>query len=272
MADTVRSKLGLVGKASRPQTDNLLRFGTMAGSTPQYRNPHRLRKSRPYLFRNLNCRLPANLRGMQLQQKLGIFRVSEEFDLLNPWTDLTRSSHFPNRRDCTVDQRRTDGTLLDGQHFVRVELVVSERKLGLCPDLQPRVVAVVPLRRGMDDEVSIQFNLGDAPQVLFQNRGFDLELVRVTGVLVVTASTLAEIRASRCDATGRSLKNLADTRASKATFLFQKRSLDGFAFEHKRQEDGFASAVLIGGQAREAVAAVHEFFDGESQKGLDDHM
>ncbi len=113
--------------------------------------------------------------------------------------------------------------------------------------------------------VCIQFELRDATEVLLQDGGFNLELMRVASVLVMAASAFTEVRAFRRDAQGRSLQDVIDASTGEATFLFEQRSFDGLAFENEGQEDGFATAVFIGGQTRQPISAIHEFFDGELQ-------
>jgi len=49
----------------------------------------------------------------------------------------------------------------------------------------------------MEGQAVLEFQLGNAPQVFPQNGGFDFELILVAGMLVVAASTAAEVRTSR---------------------------------------------------------------------------
>jgi hypothetical protein len=124
----------------------------------------------------------------------------------------------------------------------------------------------------MDDWVRIQFNLGDATKVFLQDGCFDFELVCVTRVLIMAASTFAEVRTLGRDTPRRSFKDVVNARAGEATLLFHERCFDSLAFEHERQKDSLASALFIGWQARQPISAIHEFFDGELQGNLTNHM
>lgn len=87
----------------------------------------------------------------------------------------------------------------------------------------------------------------------------------VVGMLIVTATTANEVRASGRDSMYRGFYNLLRAGAGKTGFTFEQCRLNFFALEHKRQEDGFAAAVLIGGQAGQTVAAVDQLFNGKLQ-------
>ena len=117
-----------------------------------------------------------------------------------------RSGTLPARPNChmrvnrPVDQRRTDGALLHRQQFVRVEFVISECEFGRGLDSEPGAVAIVPRRRRMDLQFRVQFQLGDAAKIFFQNGGFDLELMFIAGVLIVASAAASESKdiAARC--------------------------------------------------------------------------
>src|SRR5580704_3133321 len=117
----------------------------------------------------------------------------------------------------------------------------------------------------MDRDTPLEFQLGNATKVFFQDCGFDLHLMFIGGMLVMAAATAAEVRTRRFYSVWRSLQNRFGLPACKTAFLFEQRSLDSFAFKHKGDEHSFAGTVLIRGQTGEAVAAIHEFFNGELQ-------
>ena len=87
----------------------------------------------------------------------------------------------------------------------------------------------------------------------------------VAGMLVVAAATATEVRTVRLYSVGGSLQNHLGAASRKATLLFEQRSLDPFAFQHKGYENSFAGTVLVGRQAGEAVSAINQFLDGELQ-------
>jgi hypothetical protein len=45
-----------------------------------------------------------------------------------------------------------------------------------------------------------------------------------------------------------------------------ERGFDSLAFEYEGNEHSFAASMLVGGETRETVAAVNQFFDGKFQK------
>src|ERR1700680_2436253 len=87
----------------------------------------------------------------------------------------------------------------------------------------------------------------------------------VAGVLVVATATAAEVGTVRLHSMGGSLQNGFSPASREATLLFEKRSLDSFAFQDKRNEHGSAGTVFIGRQARKAVAAINKFFNRKLQ-------
>jgi hypothetical protein len=54
---------------------------------------------------------------------------------------------------------------------------------------------------------------------------------------------------------------LVDPRARKSGTSFSQSSFDRFAGNDERQEDGFAWTFVVGGQARQPIAAVNQFFN-----------
>ena len=114
----------------------------------------------------------------------------------------------------------------------------------------------------------LQLHLRHAPQILPQNIDFESKLMLISGVLVVAASAPAEIGTGRRDPRGGRSKDVFDSRAGKTFFLLDERGLDSLPGKYEWHEDGFARAALIGRQAREAVAAIDEFFDGKFQASI----
>jgi hypothetical protein len=164
---------------------------------------------------------------------------------------------------CVTNERRVDGALVDRQNFVRGEPIVAERKFWA--NLKARAVAVLPWRRGLNLEIGGEFQLGDASEILFEDFGFELELVIVGGVLVVASAAASEVGAVRVDAIGRWGKECLEFRTGEAGFLFGDGGFDLFGGEDEGDEDGFAASVIVGGEAGQAGASVDEFFYGEGQ-------
>jgi hypothetical protein len=54
--------------------------------------------------------------------------------------------------------------------------------------------------------------------------------------------------------------------AREATLLLMERSFDPLALEYEGNEHGFAASMLVGGQTRETVSAVNQFFNDKFQK------
>jgi hypothetical protein len=118
---------------------------------------------------------------------------------------------------------------------------------------------------------TFQFNFGDAAQVFAQDFFFDLELVRVAGVLVVTSAALAEVGARRLGAVRRGLYDCSGAGAGEAGLFFDDRRFDFLCGKNEGNEDCFAtSAVLVagrsGGKACESVAAVDKLFNLQEQE------
>src|SRR5882672_880329 len=115
---------------------------------------------------------------------------------------------------------------------MRVEAVVANGEIRRSPDLQPDAIAVIPRRRGMNLQLSRQLQLGDAPQIFFENSSFDFELMLVTGVLVVASATAPKIWAWRLDPKRRRRQNLIDLRPRETGLVVNDSGFDAFAFEH----------------------------------------
>ncbi len=89
------------------------------------------------------------------------------------------------------------------------ELEISGREVGASLHLQARTIAIVPGRRRMDLNFALQFELGDAPQVLAQDFFLDFELMLVGGVLILASTAAGEVRTWRPHAMRRRLYYLA---------------------------------------------------------------
>jgi hypothetical protein len=118
----------------------------------------------------------------------------------------------------------------------------------------------------MQVNFALEFELGDATQVLAQDFFLDLELMFVGGVLVVASATACEMWARWRDAVRGGLDDCFGLCTGEAGLFFGECGFDVFSGEDKGDEDGFAASVVFiarrrGGEARQAVAAVYELFD-----------
>ena len=117
----------------------------------------------------------------------------------------------------------------------------------------------------MDVQFRIQFQLGNAAQIFFQNGSFDLKLMFVVGVLIVASATTLKVWASRIDTSRGGGENSIQLGAREPGFLLAKDSFHGFAGQHKRHKHRFARAVFVGRKSGQAFAAVDQLFNVESQ-------
>ncbi len=118
---------------------------------------------------------------------------------------------------------------------------------------------------------ALQFEFGDAAQVLPQNFSFYFELVVVVGVLVMASATAGVIGTWRLNAVRRRFDDCDCARAREARLFFGERSFDFFPGKNEGNKGGLAAAVVSiiwrnGGKASEAVAAIDQFFDCEEQE------
>ena len=127
--------------------------------------------------------------------------------------------------------------------------------------MKARTIAIVPGRRRVHLNFTLQFDLGDAAQVLAQDFFLDLELLLVAGVLVVASAAAAEMWTRRQDAVRRRLYDGSGLRTGEAGLFLGDCGFDFFSGENKRDEDGFAAAVVIGRKASESVAAIDQLFN-----------
>jgi hypothetical protein len=117
----------------------------------------------------------------------------------------------------------------------------------------------------MDGQIAGQFQLSNAPEIFFQDRGFDLQLVSVGGVLVMAPSADAKIGTGRRDSKLRGLKD-ADCMCARETWLFSgKDRFHPFVFQHEREKHCFAAPMFVGRQTGEAITAIDQFFDFQFQ-------
>ena len=120
----------------------------------------------------------------------------------------------------------------------------------------------------MDVQFRVQFQLGNAAQIFFQNGGFDLKLMLVVGVLIVASATALEIRTSRIDASRRGRENFLQLGASEPRLLFAKDCFHAFAGQDEGHKHSFAGAVFVGRKSRQTFSAVDQLFNCESQASI----
>ncbi len=113
----------------------------------------------------------------------------------------------------------------------------------------------------MNFDLAIEFEPGNAPQVLAQNLLLDFELMLVGGLLVVAATAVPEVRTRRGRAVRRRLYDGRRLSPGKAGFFFGERGFDFFSGKNERDEYGFAAATVVGRKASQSVAAVDELFN-----------
>jgi hypothetical protein len=146
------------------------------------------------------------------------------------------------------------------------ELEVPRSELGLGPNLQPRTVAVIPRRRGMHLDCAGQLQFSNPPQVLAQDFLLDLELMLVTGVLIMASAAGGKVWTARLNALRRSLDDRIRPGAGEAGLLLSQGSFDFFASKHERHKYSLAAPAFISRKARQSVAAVDQLFNGEEQE------
>src|SRR3954464_6243897 len=82
-------------------------------------------------------------------------------------------------------------------------------------------------------------------------------------MLIVTTSTLREIRAARLNPIRGRVQNSLQPPPRKSRLLLDKMSLYLLAVDRERHENSFAGPIFIAGQAREPVSSIYEFFNFE---------
>ena len=157
------------------------------------------------------------------------------------------------------------GHFSTGSSSCELSFEVAERKFGPDLDLQAAPVPVVPGRRGMEDQVAIQFQLGDTPQIFLENVGLDFDLMLVAGVLIMTPATALKVGAGWINPLSRGLQDFLGARPGEPRLFFGQRRFNRFSRQNERNEGRFTVTICIGGQAGQSIAAVDEFFDGKLQ-------
>jgi hypothetical protein len=82
----------------------------------------------------------------------------------------------------------------------------------------------------------------------------------------MAAAATLKVRAGRGDAVRRGSNNRFSVGAREAGLFFENGGFHFFACNNKRKERCFATPVVVSGQAREAISAVNQFFDGKPQE------
>src|SRR2546422_11550179 len=109
----------------------------------------------------------------------------------------------------------------------------------------------------MELEFFVQFQLGNATEIFFQDGCFALELMFVAGMLIVAAAAALKVGASWLDALWGSFEDFVCTGAGKSGLLLGDRRFHPFTSQHKRHEHSLSTAMLIGRQAGQPVAAIN---------------
>ena len=82
----------------------------------------------------------------------------------------------------------------------------------------------------------------------------------------MAAAAVSEMRAARLDSMRRGFEDRIRPRSCEARLLLGECSLNLLFVQHERNEDGFATALLVGGQVGQSIAAVDHLFDCEEQE------
>ena len=146
---------------------------------------------------------------------------------------------------------------------MRAEPEIAQFKLWFGAHTQARAIAIVPGWRGMQLEVGLERNLGDATEGFLKYGGFDLQLVLVGRVLVVAAAATQKIGTAGIDPRRRRTEHFVQAGSGELCLLLHQFGLYLLTFEHEWNEDGLPATALVWSQARQAVATVDEFFDCE---------
>ena len=115
----------------------------------------------------------------------------------------------------------------------------------------------------MQPDLACPLELPHALQRLAQNCGLEFQLPLVTDVLVMATAALPEIRAARLDAIGRRLDHLSHPATRETGLLLPEVGLDLFSGQNIGHERRHAAASSFGRNARQAISAVNQFFDGK---------
>src|SRR5215470_1804730 len=118
----------------------------------------------------------------------------------------------------------------------------------------------------MDLRLGWQLEFGDTSQILVQDFGFDPQLLLIRGVLVVASAATLEVWARRINTQGRGFQDALRLGSRKSRFLFRDGRFNLLASEYEGNKYGFSPAVLVGGETGKTVAAIDQFFDGETHE------
>src|SRR5581483_1989151 len=151
---------------------------------------------------------------------------------------------------------------------MRSESIVAERKLRRGANLKARAIAIIPRRGRMNLQFNCQIEFCNPKQILFENGGFDCELMLIAGMLIMASAATLEIWAHGLNPMRRSLQNLIGAPPRKATLLLVKCRINFFAFKNEWQKYCLAASLLVGRQTRQSVATINEFFDYEVQDSI----
>src|ERR1700690_1547945 len=94
-------------------------------------------------------------------EKLFIARIGEKFNFLDRCRTL-QTVKFRKPGNRPIDQRRTNRTLAHRKKIARAKAVITHAKLRSSTNLQACAVAVIPGRRGMQPNLILQLDLGNA--------------------------------------------------------------------------------------------------------------
>ena len=109
--------------------------------------------------------------------------------------------------------------------------------------------------------------VADALQGFAQDCSLDFQLMLVAGVLVMAAAAPPEVGTGGRDAQGGRRQHRLECGAAETGLGAGQRGFYPLALEHKGNENRLLAAGVGAVNSRQAVAAVHEFFDGEFHLG-----
>lgn len=117
----------------------------------------------------------------------------------------------------------------------------------------------------MHHQLIRQFKFGDSAQILFENCSLDLELIFVSGVLVMASAAALKVGAVCLGPIRRWSQNVIQPRPGKTGFVPDHGRFDFFASQDERHEHGLAAAIFVGWQAGQPISAINQFFYVEIQ-------
>lgn len=118
-----------------------------------------------------------------------------------------------------------------------------------------------------------QFQFRRSPQRFAQNLLFDLELMFIARVLIMTSTATHEIRACWLNPMWRRFDNAIGRGSCKTGLLFGKARFHLLAIEHEWHKNSLPAALLLRGgfsgrDAPQSVAAIDQFFDSKQQEPI----